>query len=69
MEGLLPNHASWGDILLGKDLVGRQFLILFAVLIASAQKGEGSLDLMIIGLAMSKRAQFKSSAVPFDEEE
>jgi len=36
---------------------------------ASAQKDEGSFDLIIMGLAMSKRVRFRRSAVPFDDEE
>jgi hypothetical protein len=54
---------------IGVDLLGRRFLTLFAVFIASAQKGVGSLALMRLGLAMSNSVRLSRSAAPFEAEE
>jgi hypothetical protein len=65
LEVFLPGAGSS----VGADLLGRRFLILLAVRMASAQKGVGSLDFSRLGLAMSNSVRLRRSAAPFDAEE
>ena len=52
-----------------RDFVGKRFLTLLAQLIASAQKGVGSLALIKLGLAISNNVLLSRSAAPLDAEE
>src|SRR5271154_1832760 len=67
--GVVPNHASCGEMLSGSEEVGRRFLILTAVLRASAQNGEGTFALRSMGRTMFINVLFMRSAIPLDAEE
>src|ERR1700733_1866811 len=69
MLGFLPNQTSCGDLFSGRAFVGKRFLILLAVPMASAQKGVGSLAFIKLGLAMSNRVLLRRSAAPLEAEE